>query len=208
MTWLLILSLLLLFRILLLYFFLLFYAYGYFARVHFYASCVCLVPSDTRSVCWGRGTGQISWNWSNSCESLSACWGLNLVLQEQPVLLTTESSFQPQLLIMCVGVCTLWQVPVETRLISFPGVGVTAVVSILKWVPGTELRFSVREIIFTTLSPKPSLQTCYCSFLCLLCVSMHIWMCRSVHREVTGQLIGVRFPLPCRSQELNSGPEA
>lgn len=65
-----------------------------------------------------------------------------------------------------------------------------------------------REIVCTSLSPKPSLQTCYCSFHCLLCASVQIWMCCSVHREVTGQLIGVHFLLPCGSQESNSGPEA
>lgn len=131
------------------FFILLFYAYGCFACVHFYASCVCLVPSDTRST----------------------CWGLNLVLQEQPVLLTTELYFQPQLLIMCVGVYTLWQVPEETRVISFPGVGVTAVMSILKWVPGIELRFSLRERLHYS---QPDLLLQFSVFIVWECVYMDL----------------------------------
>jgi hypothetical protein len=54
--------------------------------------CVCLVPMEASRECW------IPWNWS--CRWLGVTvwtWELNLdLLEEQPMLLTTETSHQPR----------------------------------------------------------------------------------------------------------------
>lgn len=168
---------------------------------------VCAWCPQTPEVCvGGGGAGQISWNWSNSCESLSAkdwTWFCKSSTLDYWIIFSAPAfNYVCWGMYIMAGAC-------RNQSYQFPwnwsySCCEPPEMSARNW---TQV-LCKREVVCTSLSPKPSLQTCYCSFHCLLCVSVQIWMCRSVHGEVTGQLIGVRFLLPCGSQESNSGPEA
>ena len=71
------------------YFKYLFYVLWVFACLYKCAPCACLVSAEVKRGCQISGTGL-----KDRCEPPCGCWVLDLgLLQEQPVLLTTDSSF-------------------------------------------------------------------------------------------------------------------